>query len=220
MSSQRETELQKLKALSAFSLPNSPTQSGYTPEQIRAKLYQGLLYLHTLLADSREDEASALTAGLATKQDVLIGSGTNQNIKTVNDNSLVGSGNVAVQPILVGGTNIKNINSQSIVDSGNINLQTPLEDGVSIKKINGVGLLGSGNISVQEPLVSGTNIKTVNGKNILGSGGITIDSYDIQFDGENQPSDVDNVTQYLEYLYLNKQDEMSSITSSEIDNLF
>jgi hypothetical protein len=58
----------------------------------------------------------ALTA-LATKQDSLV-SGT--NIKTVNSNSLLGSGDVAVQETLVSGTNIKTLNSVSLLGSGDI----------------------------------------------------------------------------------------------------
>ena len=51
------------------------------------------------------------------KQATLV-SGT--NIKTVNSTSLLGSGDVAVQPTLVSGTNIKSINSTSLLGSGNI----------------------------------------------------------------------------------------------------
>ena len=54
---------------------------------------------------------------LASKQDTLI-SGT--NIKTVNSTTLLGSGNLAVQPTLVSGTNIKTINSNSILGSGDL----------------------------------------------------------------------------------------------------
>lgn len=51
------------------------------------------------------------------KQDKLV-SGT--NIKTVNSTSLLGSGNVEVQPTLVSGTNIKTINGNSILGSGDL----------------------------------------------------------------------------------------------------
>lgn len=54
------------------------------------------------------------------KQDALV-SGT--NIKTVNNTSLLGSGNVAVQETLVSGTNIKTINGNSLLGSGNIVIQ-------------------------------------------------------------------------------------------------
>lgn len=53
------------------------------------------------------------------KQDALV-SGT--NIKTVNNTSLLGSGDVAVQPTLVSGTNIKTINNESILGSGNLDI--------------------------------------------------------------------------------------------------
>ena len=54
---------------------------------------------------------------IGSKQDTLI-SGT--NIKTVNSTTLLGSGNLAVQPTLVSGTNIKTINSNSILGSGDL----------------------------------------------------------------------------------------------------
>lgn len=54
------------------------------------------------------------------KQATLV-SGT--NIKTVNSESLLGSGNIAVQPTLVSGTNIKTVNNESLLGSGNITIQ-------------------------------------------------------------------------------------------------
>ena len=55
------------------------------------------------------------------KQDALV---SWTNIKTVNSNSLLGSGDIAVQPTLVSGTNIKTINSTSLLGSGNISVLT------------------------------------------------------------------------------------------------
>ena len=94
---------------------------------------------------SEADNTFATITDLSGKQDTLV-SGT--NIKTINSTSLLGSGDVTVQPTLVSGTNIKTINSTSI--------------------------LGSGDISVQPTLVSGTNIKTINNNSILGSGDLTV----------------------------------------------
>jgi hypothetical protein len=54
---------------------------------------------------------------LASKQDTLI-SGT--NIKTINSTTILGSGDLTVQPTLVSGTNIKTINSNSILGSGDL----------------------------------------------------------------------------------------------------
>ena len=55
------------------------------------------------------------------KQDALI-SGT--NIKTVNSTSLLGSGNIAVQPTLVSGTNIKTVNGNSLLGSGDVTISS------------------------------------------------------------------------------------------------
>ena len=49
---------------------------------------------------------------------------SHQNIKTINNTSMVGTGNVEVQPTLVSGTNIKTINNTSLLGSGNINIST------------------------------------------------------------------------------------------------
>ena len=58
-----------------------------------------------------------LQTALDSKQDDLV-SGT--NIKTINSTSLLGSGDVAVQPTLLSGTNIKTINGSSILGSGDL----------------------------------------------------------------------------------------------------
>jgi hypothetical protein len=62
-----------------------------------------------------------LTAATAssTYQTILV-SGT--SIKTVNSTSLLGSGDVAVQPTLVSGTNIRTVNGVSVLGSGNISI--------------------------------------------------------------------------------------------------
>jgi hypothetical protein len=54
---------------------------------------------------------------IGSKQDTLI-SGT--NIKTINSTTILGSGDLTVQPTLVSGTNIKTINSNSILGSGDL----------------------------------------------------------------------------------------------------
>lgn len=62
---------------------------------------------------------TALDTKINTKQNTLV-SGT--NIKTVNNTTLLGSGNVAVQPTLVSGTNIKTINGTSVLGTGDISV--------------------------------------------------------------------------------------------------
>ena len=63
-----------------------------------------------------------LVTKLKTKFQEKLVSGT--NIKTVNNTSLLGSGNVSVQPALVSGTNIKTVNNNSILGSGDLSLAT------------------------------------------------------------------------------------------------
>lgn len=53
---------------------------------------------------------------------------TKNNVKTINGESIFGSGNIEIdlseyQPLLVSGKNIKTINGQSLLGSGNINIQ-------------------------------------------------------------------------------------------------
>lgn len=58
---------------------------------------------------------------LKTKFQEKLVSGT--NIKTLNNTSLLGNGNVSVQPTLVSGTNIKTVNNESLLGSGNITIE-------------------------------------------------------------------------------------------------
>ena len=98
-----------------------------------------------------------MNQALANKQDKLQNT---VNIKSINGESILGSGNISVvtdisgkQDTLVSGTNIKTINAESILGSGNIAVQ-PL-------------LVGSG---------AGQNVKTINGNSIVGTGDITVNS--------------------------------------------
>lgn len=94
-----------------------------------------------------------LTAATAasTYQTKLV-SGT--SIKTVNSTSLLGSGDVAVQPTLVSGTNIKTVNSNSLLGSGNIAVQATLTSGGNIRSINNQTLLTSGNLNIFQQLIN------------------------------------------------------------------
>lgn len=47
---------------------------------------------------------------------------SHQSIKTVNNTTMTGTGNVSVQETLVSGTNIKTINNESILGSGNLSV--------------------------------------------------------------------------------------------------
>jgi hypothetical protein len=68
-------------------------------------------------SDADKPISTATQTALNTKQATLV---SGSNIKTINSTSLVGSGDVAVQPTLVSGTNIKTINGSSVLGSGNL----------------------------------------------------------------------------------------------------
>ena len=98
------------------------------------------------------------------------------------------------QATLVSGTNIKTINNQSILGSGNITIEGGNGGGIELTDLSvSVAAAGTSNLAYnnttgvftftppdlsgkQDNLVSGTNIKTINGETILGSGDIEIES--------------------------------------------
>lgn len=112
-------------------------------EEINGAVASTSYYGITKLSSSTSSTSTALAAtpsavkaayDLANgKQDTLV-SGT--NIKTVNSTSLLGSGDVTVQPTLVSGTNIKTINSTSLLGSGNISVPAPSTTSTTISVAN------------------------------------------------------------------------------------
>lgn len=76
------------------------------------------------------------------------------------------------QATLVSGTNIKTINNQSLLGSGNINIS----GGGSYTAGTGIDITGDeisvDTDVIQTKLVSGTDIKTINGTSLLGSGNL------------------------------------------------
>jgi hypothetical protein len=68
-------------------------------------------------SDANKPVSTATQTALNAKQDTLV---SNTNIKTVNSTTLLGSGDIAVQPTLVSGANIKTLNSVSLLGSGDI----------------------------------------------------------------------------------------------------
>lgn len=133
--------------------------------------------------------SNATQSVLNSKQNMLV-SGT--NIKSINSQSLLGSGDLSLstpadlltkQDKLVSGTNIKTINGVNLLTSGDIAVSTPADlaskqntliSGTNIVTINNQSMLGSGNLNVQPTLVSGTSIQTINGNSILVAGNLTL----------------------------------------------
>lgn len=120
------------------------------------------------LATKEELATKADASALSSKQDTLV-SGT--NIKTINGETILGSGNLVIQS---GTSNWDDIQGKpqfaGVATSGNYNdlINKPTIPDVS-------GLATKQEIAgKQDTLVSGTNIKTINGNSVLGAGDITI----------------------------------------------
>ena len=120
------------------------------------------------------------------------------------------------QDKLVSGTNIKTINNESILGSGNIEVKgeehvsltyaeweaLPYDEQMSDK----VYLIKDAENVYQAPLVSGTNIKTINGNSILGEGNIEIQGGG----GGGGTSEHQNITQ-AEYDALTPEQKQADI---------
>ena len=81
------------------------------------------------------------------------------------------------QATLVSGTNIKTVNNQSLLGSGNIEIEQGTVDQTIVSgSTNAVagGAVYDGLAGKQATLVSGTNIKTVGTNSVLGSGNIAL----------------------------------------------
>lgn len=114
-------------------------------------------------------DVTNLQTGLDSKQATLV-SGT--NIKTVNGETLLGSGNVVISG---GGGSGDVVGPASSVDNN-----IAVFDGATGKLLKDGGaavssLATTSQLSTkQDTLVSGTDIKTINGSSILGSGDLTV----------------------------------------------
>ncbi len=102
----------------------------------------------------------------ATKQDALV-SGT--NIKTVNSTSLLGSGDVAVQPTLVSGTNIKTVNGSTLLGSGDLVVSGSAASITRSTRTSNT-ILAAGDKGTLVDVTSGTFTQTLTAAVTLGSG--------------------------------------------------
>lgn len=140
----------------------------------------------TKTSDLTNDSGFVNDYQLSGKQDKLV-SGT--NIKTINNESILGSGNIATasQSELTNiattvGNQASAITALSTAVFKNGNNQFDVVNGRidSVSSVLDSALTDIENVETtvadkQNTLVSGTNIKTVNGNNLLGSGNIQID---------------------------------------------
>lgn len=114
------------------------------------------------------ENKSVVTALGYTPQDTLV-SGT--NIKTINSTTILGSGNISVEPVITAGTTAQYYRGdktfqtldKSAVGLGNVDNTSDANKPVSTATQTALN-------AKQDTLVSGTNIKTLDGLSVLGSG--------------------------------------------------
>jgi hypothetical protein len=112
--------------------------------------------------DSINDSVDvSLATSLSVKQNTLI-SGT--NIKTINGNSILGSGDLNVTSSSTWGSISGNLSGQTDLQNALNGKQNTLTSGTNIKTVNNTSLLGSGDISINPRTLS-----SVNGSNITGT---------------------------------------------------
>ena len=142
------------------------------------------------------EDVNLATEGLATKaevnskQDTLV-SGT--NIKTINGNSLLGSGNIEIQ----GGSTI------AVDDSLSTTSTNPVQNRVITEALNGKASQSDIPTKVSEltndsGYVKGTDLKTINNYSLIGSGNIDIPTMSHYYDRKG-PYSADNKKDHTVY---------------------
>ena len=118
--------------------------------------------------------------------ETMVGAGTNASPLGVDTTRIALKSEIpdisGKQDTLVNGENIKTINNQSILGSGNLDIgggsgtsdYDQLNNRPSINNNTLTGNKTSSQLGLQSELVSGTNIKTINNQSLLGSGNIDV----------------------------------------------
>ena len=89
-------ELEQLKKLSPYSLPDNPSQSGWSTKQVKAKFYQGLFYLYSLFKTLREDMQEILDGDVIVGVSVVENNITFTKASGTTETFEIGSGNANI----------------------------------------------------------------------------------------------------------------------------
>ena len=159
-------------------VPAAPTAIVEVATVVHAHVSSGSLFVRVTLFP-RLNQLANVYAPSPNNNDLINWNTSNSRwqttaVKTVNSTSLLGSGNVAVQDVLVSGTNIKTINSTSLLGSGDITTGDVTLTGTQTLTNKTISYASNTLTGVQAELVSGTNIKTVGGTSLLGAGDVSV----------------------------------------------
>lgn len=144
-----------------------------------------------------------INTALAGKQATLVGSGAGQNIKTINNQNILGSGNIDAGSLVTIDSSLSTTSTNpvqnKVINTALGGKQDTISDLATIRSGAAAGATAvqpSALSAKQDLLVSGTNIKTINSQSLLGSGNITI-----------QPGDTDAVKYVSQTLTTSQQEQ-------------
>lgn len=175
----------KQATLTFDSTPTSGSTNPVTSGGVFSALrYDGNSTNYVASDDSFEDCIESLDSELANKQDTLVSS---TNIKTVNNITLLGSGNIDAKELVYGkiqGTSfysaIRNPRSGNWTFSANA--ETPNEQKIYIDILTNIIYKYDADVGYVQ--IGGGQIKTINGQSLIGSGNVTLDTELINYDGD------------------------------------
>lgn len=185
----KDNIIQKFDAVSNSSTGGGggSTVDAYTKEEADTKFAtkSELTNVQTVAndADAKADAATSRVESVETamddKQDLLV-SGT--NIKTINNQSILGEGNLEITG---GDVDLTNYYSKTEAD-GKFATVTEINEQAA-----DISALETAMDGKQPTLVSGTNIKTINGNSILGEGNLVIEGGGIDLSNYYNKTEVD-----------------------------
>lgn len=166
------TSTNKVPASNVSGLATVATSGSYNDLSDKPYIPEGVTVDQTYSATSTNAQSGKAVAGaISTKQDTLV-SGT--NIKTINNNSILGSGNISVDSLPTQtGESGKFLTTNGTAASW-ANVDTlPSQTGQSGKYLTTNGTTASWGDTIETTEAS---LKTINGNSLIGTGDITITS--------------------------------------------
>lgn len=140
--------------------------------------------IKTFYIDDNDNITFTSVADISSKQDALV---SGVNIKTVNNITLLGSGNIDAKELVYGkiqGTSF--YSAMRNPRSGNwtfaIDAETPNEQKIYIDILTNIIYKYDADVGYAQ--IGGGQIKTINGQSLIGSGNVTLDTELINYDGD------------------------------------
>ena len=166
------TSTNKIPASNVSGLATVATSGSYNDLSDKPYIPEGVTIDQTYSATSTNAQSGKAVAGaISTKQDTLV-SGT--NIKTINNNSILGSGNISVDslPTQTGQSGKFLTTNGTAASWANVDA-LPSQTGQSGKYLTTNGTTASWGDTIETTEAS---LKTINGNSLIGTGDITITS--------------------------------------------